>query len=157
MKYALTICAAAFCAMWRGSCEAADATVAQVPVAQWTRSWWMPRFEAKRALANGGGYDVVFIGDSITQGWEGRGRRVWQERFESPGCRALNCGFDGDRTEHVLWRLLHGQLGSLRPKAFVVMVGTNNTGHHDLQEETPIDTSAGIRAIVHWLADTYIY
>ena len=155
MKYALTICAAALCFAWRGPCEAADSTVAQVPVAEWTRSWWMPRFEAKRALANGGGYDVVFIGDSITQGWEGRGKRVGQERFESPGCRALNCGFDGDRTEHVLWRLLYGQLGSLRPKAFVVMVGTNNTGHHDLQEETPIDTIAGIRAIVRWLADTY--
>ena len=44
-----------------------------LPEREWTRKMWLPRFDAKKALAEKGGYDIVFLGDSITHGWESRG------------------------------------------------------------------------------------
>ncbi|MCY2959041.1 MAG: GDSL-type esterase/lipase family protein [Planctomycetota bacterium] len=70
---------------------------------------------------------VVFVGDSITQGWEGAGARVWKEALEPLG--ALDLGVSGDRTEHVLWRLGQAPLTRLQPKAIVLLIGTNNLGH----------------------------
>ena len=35
----------------------------------------------QRAKDNPGDYDIEFIGDSITQGWEGAGKNVWQEFY----------------------------------------------------------------------------
>ena len=39
---------------------------------------WMNRHEQfnKNAQANQGNVDLIFVGDSITQGWEGRGKDV---------------------------------------------------------------------------------
>ncbi len=113
-----------------------------------TRSWWMDRFLEKRALAAKGGYPVVFIGDSITHNWETKGKETWEKIFETGECRALNVGFSADCTEHVLWRLQHGQLDGTDPKAIVLMIGTNNTGHRKMEEESPLDTFLGVRAII---------
>ncbi|WP_158219960.1 GDSL-type esterase/lipase family protein [Ideonella sp. A 288] len=90
---------------------------------------------------------LVFVGDSITDFWllgddpwiPGRlhGRRVWDESFGGavPQNLALNIGISGDRTEHLLFRLLpkaQGGLGqldadALAPEFFVLMVGINNS------------------------------
>ena len=70
---------------------------------------------------------LVFLGDSITQGWSGRGKEVWAEFWEPMG--AANFGIGGDRTEHILWRLENGNYDGLEPKLTVLMIGTNNTGH----------------------------
>lgn len=86
---------------------------------------------------------VVFIGDSITQGWETEGSAVWRERIEPLG--AVNLGVGGDRTEHVLWRLLQAPIGRLGPKAVVIMIGTNNIGHG---RDDAAKALAGIRAVV---------
>jgi lysophospholipase L1-like esterase len=69
---------------------------------------------------------LVFVGDSITQGWEGPGQPVWAERYGTRG--ALNLGVSGDRTEHVVWRLRQGHLDGLEPRVLVLMIGTNDTG-----------------------------
>ena len=130
------------------------ADVPAVPVSEYTRSWWLPRFEEKRALAEKEDFPVVFIGDSIVHNWEagpgtkGRGKDVWPRYFAEGPYRALNAGFGGDRTEHVLWRLDHGLFGRTNPKAVVLMIGTNNTGHFGVEDEPPGDTFAGISAIV---------
>lgn len=89
---------------------------------------------------------VVFIGDSITQGWEGAGREVW-ERYYAPR-HAVNLGIGGDRTQHVLWRLENGNLTGLQPKAAVVMIGTNNSNGED---NTVEQIAEGITAIVRKL------
>jgi lysophospholipase L1-like esterase len=76
--------------------------------------------------------DIVFIGDSITQGWEGGGKNVWQKYYGKRKC--LNFGVSGDRTQHVLWRFEHGQLDGIKPKAAVLMIGTNNSNKDDNSE-----------------------
>ena len=114
----------------------------------WAMDWWLPRHEQKledkrKLLADGAGPEIVFIGDSITQGWEKDGREVWQSHYAQH--HALDLGFGGDRTENVLWRLQHGEIDGIAPKVVVLMVGTNNTGH---RAEDPQTTAAGIQRLL---------
>ena len=118
------------------------------PSAETKLKWWLPRHEHLKALAAKGGYPVVFIGDSITHRWEKPGKDVWDVHFATGDYRALNLGFSGDNTENVLWRIDDGELDGLDPKAVVLMIGTNNTGHRKLDEECPLDTLLGIQAII---------
>lgn len=89
--------------------------------------WWKKRHDEKLALVKEGGWEVAFIGDSITHGWEGHGKETWEKYYGDR--KAINIGYSGDRTEHVLWRLDHGELDGYQPKVAVIMIGTNNTGH----------------------------
>jgi beta-glucosidase len=106
---------------------------------------WQDRQEAlnKRVSEVGEKAQVILIGDSITQGWEGAGRSVW-EKYYAPR-NAVNLGIGGDRTQHVLWRLDHGNLDGLKPKAAVLMIGTNNSNGED---NTPGQIVDGVAAIV---------
>ena len=113
-----------------------------------TNSWWMKRFAEKDALVKAGGSQVVFIGDSITHYWETRGKDQWERYFAGEPYWALNLGFSADRTEHVLWRIDHGELDGYEAKAIVLLIGTNNTGHFPREKETPIDTIIGVRAVI---------
>jgi lysophospholipase L1-like esterase len=97
----------------------------------------------QRAKDNPGNYDIEFIGDSITEGWEGAGRNVWQEFYGNRKC--INLGVGGDRTQHVLWRFEHGQLDGIKAKVAVVMIGTNNSNGND---NTEADILEGVTAIV---------
>lgn len=92
---------------------------------------------------------LLFIGDSITQGWEGGGAAdVWKKYYGHR--KAVNIGIGGDRTQHVLYRLQNGNLAGIKPKAAVVMIGTNNSNGED---NTPGQIVDGIRAIVKELRD----
>jgi lysophospholipase L1-like esterase len=105
-----------------------------------------PRTEIvlKRAKESPGECDIVFIGDSITQGWEGNGpKKVWDKYYG--GRKVLNFGVGGDRTQHVLWRFEHGQLDGLKPKVAVLMIGTNNSNKDDNTESEILE---GVTAIV---------
>jgi lysophospholipase L1-like esterase len=128
---------------------------ANIPTPQhldWTLSWWMPRHEAKlkEARKHADKINLVFIGDSIThgwegsdsQGWKGAGRSVWDEYYAP--CGALNLGFGADKTEHLLWRIDHGALDGLSPKVVTLLVGANNIG----AEQSVSETIAGVRAVV---------
>lgn len=112
---------------------------------------WEKRVARDVAQAKQGGWELVFIGDSITDFWANRGKSVWDKYFGP--YKALNLGISADRTEHVLWRLDHGELDGYQPKLFVVMIGTNNTGHRPLEKESPEDTVAGIKAILDRLGE----
>jgi lysophospholipase L1-like esterase len=77
--------------------------------------------------AKKGGVDLLFLGDSITEGWNSNGKEVWKERYaEKYGERVANFGIGGDRTQHVLWRITNGELENIKPKVIVIMIGTNN-------------------------------
>lgn len=109
----------------------------------WAQDWWPPRHQAVLDRVKQGNVDLLMIGDSITQGWGEVGKPVWDKYYANRN--AVNLGFSGDRTEHVLWRLQHGEVEGINPKAVVLMIGTNNTGH---RFETPEYTVAGIKAIL---------
>ena len=102
----------------------------------------------QRAKDNPGPCDIAFIGDSITQGWEGPGKNVWTNFYDNRKC--LNFGVGGDQTQHVLWRFENGQIDGIKPKAAVLMIGTNNSnknraGVEDYSEEEILE---GVQAIV---------
>lgn len=133
-----------------GVCAAVGS--AQVPATTVTdrlnEAWWKARHEAKHAEVAKGGYDLVFLGDSITQGWEGAGKSTWAKYYANR--KALNLGYSGDRTEHALWRLENGEIEGLSPKLVVIMLGTNNTGH---RKDPPEQTAAGMRLILNLLKE----
>lgn len=108
--------------------------------------WWRDRQREKNQQAQGGGVDLAFIGDSITQGWEGAGKEVWKEFYGDRN--PINLGFSGDRTEHVIWRLTRGNLSNIQPKVAVMMIGTNNTGH---RMQDPGEVAQGIQRILEIL------
>lgn len=93
---------------------------------------------------------LVFLGDSITQGWDGGGNEAWTREFGAYD--PLNLGVSGDRTEHVLWRLAQGSYDHLRPKTIVIMIGTNNTGH---RMDPPADIAAGVEEILAQLTQRF--
>lgn len=105
---------------------------AAVTPAPRTDDFWMQRNQLLNHQIAQGGFDLLFIGDSITQGWEGEGKEVWAERYGDR--HAANLGIGGDRTQHVLWRLQNGNLKGMEsnpPKLAVLMIGTNNSNGDD--------------------------
>ena len=106
-------------------------------------AWWTERHERAVSRVRRAHVDLLFIGDSITQGWEEEGRRVWDAYYGHR--QAVNLGFNGDCTENVLWRLQEGELAGIAPKLAVVMIGTNNTG---IRQDPPAETAAGIESIL---------
>lgn len=120
------------------------AVTPEVQTAAWAVKWWRPRHDQKLAdLKKMEKVDLLMIGDSITHGWEGAGKKVWDDFYAHR--HAFNIGFSGDRTENVLWRLQHGAVQGISPKLAVIMIGTNNTGH---RQDPAEETAAGIKAII---------
>ena len=124
--------------------EARLALIPEIQTAEWAQAWWMPRHELKLAHRKVmPDAEILFVGDSITHGWENAGQEVLKKYFGDR--RILNLGFSGDRTEHVLWRFQNGEIDDIQPKLAVVMIGTNNTGH---RQEAPERTAEGVERIV---------
>lgn len=116
-------------------------SAATTPMPRKDNKGWMDRHEKFNARIAQGQVDLVFIGDSITQGWEGGGKGVWEKYYGKRN--AVNLGIGGDQTQHVLWRLQNGNLKGVTPKLAVIMIGTNNAGG-----SAPEDTAEGIKLIV---------
>ena len=83
----------------------------------------------EKFLARGksGPIGVLFVGDSITEGW-GKAPHVWEHYFGK--YQPANFGIGGDQTQHVIWRIENGELDGISPKVMVLMIGTNNSGQH---------------------------
>ena len=91
-------------------------------------SWWNSRPRDQGA--------VVFLGDSITQGWG-------TLSSDFPDLKVANRGISGDVTRGVLFRLKEDVL-DLHPKAVVLLIGTN-----DLEDGAePKLIVANVRAIL---------
>ncbi len=83
-------------------------------------------------IATTGDYDVMFLGDSITDllnvnddgGGNPGGKAVMEKYFSD--VKVANFGISGDTTQGVLWRLQNGEGQGRKPKAVMVMIGTNN-------------------------------
>lgn len=83
---------------------------------------------------------VIFLGDSITEGWGVS--PAYRGLFG--GYSPLNLGIANDMTQNVLWRVEHGALEGTRAQAVVLMIGVNNLAGGF----TPAQTADGVRAIV---------
>jgi lysophospholipase L1-like esterase len=126
-----------WCGIGTGPAALAQAPDTVTPAPR--EGWWMKLHERFLERAKKGDVDLLFLGDSITQGWNDN--EIWK-RYYGPR-RAANFGIGGDRTQHVLWRIEHGELEGTHPRVVVLMIGTNNAGANSAEE-----ISAGIKAIV---------
>jgi lysophospholipase L1-like esterase len=101
----------------------------------------IPRHKQFLKIVEKGEGDVIFLGDSITHGWEGQ-KKTWEDAFGAH--KPVNLGIGGDQTGHVLWRITEGkEIAPLKPKLAVIMIGTNNTGAHSAEQ-----IAGGIKAII---------
>lgn len=96
------------------------------------------------------GYDIVLLGDSITDNWNWMARSAMDSLGTGYG-RVLNMGIGGDRVEHLLWRLENGALDGYTTKFFFLLIGTNNSFQKDPCDK-PEDIAAGIRRILDDIA-----
>jgi lysophospholipase L1-like esterase len=102
---------------------------------------WMALHRSFVEQARRGNIDLLFLGDSITQGWN---KEVWNRFYAQR--RAANFGIGGDRTQHVLWRIQNGELDGIAPRVVVLMIGTNNAS-----SSAPDEIAQGITVIVEEL------
>lgn len=135
-----------FSGAWAGN-------TATEPVVKQGYDLWMGRhLEFVEVAKTKNDCQVLFLGDSITDYWRTKAIDIWNAKFAPLG--AVNFGMAGDRTQHLLWRLQNGEIGVLRPKVVVVMIGTNNIGL-EKDKKTVRNTSAeiaeGVKANVDYL------
>jgi lysophospholipase L1-like esterase len=94
-----------------------------------------------------GRIDVYFEGDSIVRRWGATDHpqllENWRQNFF--GWNAADFGWGADRVENILWRLQHGELDGVNPKAIVLLAGTNNVGIDTASE----NVAKGISAVLH--------
>jgi len=115
-------------------------------------AWWFKRHAEKMELIEKGEFDLLMVGDSITHNFESEkhGAKVWEKHFKP--LKAINLGFGGDRTNHVLWRLDHLPRLKKAPKAACVMIGTNNICWGS---DKPAEAAVGVQAIAKKLHSMY--
>jgi lysophospholipase L1-like esterase len=92
---------------------------------------WMLRHEGYVNEAKKGGVNLLFLGDSITDGWRWGtgGSKIWPQVYAPRA--AANFGIGWDRIQNVLWRVENGELENIAPKVVVLLIGTNNSGNED--------------------------
>ena len=114
--------------------------------------WWFARQAEKIGLMSKGDIDLLMVGDSIMHNFENEkvGMKVWEKYFVP--LKAINLGFGGDRTEHVLWRLDHLPVMKKAPKGAVLLIGTNNICWGS---DTPKQAAEGVQAIARKLKEIY--
>jgi len=129
---------------------AARLPLAAVPIARLETPWWRARHAAKLVELKERRPELIWLGDSITQNFERDGpepwahfRPVWERFFGR--FRAVNLGFKGDATSHLLWRMQHGELDGIAPRTAVVLIGANNMGRLHWSAE---DTLLGIETVM---------
>jgi lysophospholipase L1-like esterase len=113
---------------------------------------WIRVHESYVEQAKKGKIDLLFLGDSISQGWTSA-RAVWDRHYRPRN--AANFGIGGDRTQHVLWRLEHGAVDGIKPKVVVFMLGTNNLHGNSVDEIVAGDTAI-IKKLHEKLPDTKV-
>lgn len=121
--------------------HSAELAAPSAPATRSSPTNWLARHEGFVAQARSGGIELLFVGDSITDGWRKKGSNVWHRYYEPR--RAANFGIGGDRTQHVLWRLRNGELTGISPKVAVLMIGTNNS-----KDDQPEAIADAIKLIV---------
>lgn len=129
---------------------AGKAPLAATPISRMAEPWWRQRHENKLVELARVKPEFIWLGDSITQNLERDGPEPWArfrpvwDRFTG-AWRSVNLGFKGDATAHLLWRMAHGELDGIAPRAAVILIGANNLGRVHWSAD---DSIAGIEAVI---------
>jgi beta-glucosidase len=110
-----------------------------------TDIWAQRSFERINAEVKIRPYRALFLGDSITERWDlplWNAKSTWDANMVPRG--VLNAGVAGDRTNHLLWRLDHGNLDGPTPKGVIMLIGTNDLA----VGRSPAEAAEGIRQIL---------
>lgn len=114
--------------------------------------WWKQKEDIDSMLLAEKGIDIVFLGNSITQGIGGLRPNVTYKpglaAFDAAFSRYkwMSAGISGDRTQHILWRLQHGTYAEAKPKVIVLTIGVNN-----FSDDSASEIAAGIAEILKWM------
>jgi lysophospholipase L1-like esterase len=108
--------------------------------------FFQQKHQANLEVARKGESDVLFMGDSITDFWRNAdgmfaGKPVQDKYFGD--LKVANFGIAGDTTQGVLYRLQNGEGRGFKPRAVMLMIGTNNTGRNSAAE-----IAEGVGAVV---------
>jgi lysophospholipase L1-like esterase/pimeloyl-ACP methyl ester carboxylesterase len=114
--------------------------------------WWTQNDDINSLLKYNAQTDIVFIGNSITQGIGGErpsvsykpGKAIFDSIFKNKSW--VSAGISGDRTQHILWRLQHGDYANTKIKIAVLTIGVNN-----FPDDSPEEIAAGIHSILQWM------
>ncbi len=118
-------------------------------------SSFMAKHRANVEVAKKGDIDLLFLGDSITDFWRNGGRggvtddaaplagRPVFDKFYGD-MKTANFGIAGDTTQGVLWRLQNGEGEGFKPKAIMLMIGTNNTSARNTPQEIAMGVAADV-------------
>ena len=125
--------------------------------AGWTggTDWWQQQSDIDSLLTVRKKLDILFVGNSITQGIAGHrpnvthrpGKAAFEKAFSD--YRWECAGISGDRTQNVLWRLKNGHYTVADPLVIVVTIGVNN-----FNGDTPEEIATGIGRIAQWIRDS---
>lgn len=124
--------------------------LAATPISRLGEAWWRQRHEGKLVELARVKPEFIWLGDSITENFERDGPEPWArfrpvwDRFTG-AWRSVNLGFKGDATSHLLWRMGHGELAGIAPRAAIILIGANNLGRLHWSAE---DSLAGIEAVL---------
>ena len=131
----------------KGELKSTVLNPAAIPVAGYSPD----RHTEKLALVAKEKYDLVMIGNSITNNFEKpEYQPVWKQFFEPR--KAINLGYSGYRTENLLWNIQNGELEGQSPKVIIVEIGTNNIDEKNYPtRHTACELAGGIEAIVKLL------
>ena len=119
------------------------------------------RHDKKVIQVKNGKYDLLLIGDSITHSigeLEGKYeifKSIWDKYYKP--INAINLGYNGYRTEQILWNLSNGELEFKQaPKVAMVLIGTNNSDDRNFKKtHNPEEIYRGTKAIVNLIKKTY--
>lgn len=126
---------------------------AQEPTVPYRGYWpqypdaWNQVFAGLKGEASRGGANVVFIGDSITQGWKDESGKSVFDRDFAP-LKSINLGIGGDRTCQLLYRIENGQFDGLDPKLVVLNIGVNNLWAGDFSAEKIAEGVSAVIALI---------
>jgi lysophospholipase L1-like esterase len=129
--------------------DIAENNPAAVPV----QGYSPQRHAAKLTLVAKEKYDLIMIGNSITNNFEKpEYQPVWNQFFAPR--QAINLGYSGYRTENIIWNIQNGELDGQSPKVIVLEIGTNNIDEKNYPtRHTAGQLAGGITAIVKILRE----
>jgi lysophospholipase L1-like esterase len=153
MRHFLCLCLVAL--LLGGAAPESHVVLAATPISRMQLRWWKDRYEEKLQELRTEHPALVFYGDSITQDYEVSGppewrdfKPIWQHFYGDR--HAVNLGFNGDATSHLLWRIESGEASDITPKVAIILIGANNLGRLHWSAE---DTVTGIAAIIGQLRE----